>query len=164
MNRDWFSVAIVLFVSRMHGGDEELCELEHATDETNIRHQLRHLHRHLSEFIQLRRSPSTLHIHSLQRTQGLFRKSRHGRRNIPLLRYIGIREWSRSYTKKRYYVDAHCNPECGPDGTCLSDGQISQCYCNSGFHGPTCEFNGKLRSWASITSRPCELQLSSFLL
>ncbi|RCN27999.1 EGF-like domain protein, partial [Ancylostoma caninum] len=36
-----------------------------------------------------------------------------------------------------------CNSTCNDRGACLYDGEKAQCYCNSGFSGPTCEIVDK---------------------
>ncbi|KAK0417494.1 hypothetical protein QR680_013044 [Steinernema hermaphroditum] len=37
------------------------------------------------------------------------------------------------------YCEGHCNSTCSNRGACLFDGRKAQCYCNTGFHGPSCE-------------------------
>lgn len=37
-----------------------------------------------------------------------------------------------------------CNSTCNDRGACLYDGEKAQCYCNSGFSGPTCEIVGRV--------------------
>uniref|UniRef100_A0A158P6I7 EGF-like domain-containing protein n=1 Tax=Angiostrongylus cantonensis TaxID=6313 RepID=A0A158P6I7_ANGCA len=41
------------------------------------------------------------------------------------------------------YCEQKCNSTCNYRGACLYDGQKAQCYCNSGFSGPTCEIVDK---------------------
>ncbi|KAK6744764.1 hypothetical protein RB195_011467 [Necator americanus] len=41
------------------------------------------------------------------------------------------------------YCERKCNSTCNDRGACLYDGEKPQCYCNSGFSGPTCEIVDK---------------------
>uniref|UniRef100_A0A1I8AFK9 EGF-like domain-containing protein n=1 Tax=Steinernema glaseri TaxID=37863 RepID=A0A1I8AFK9_9BILA len=47
-----------------------------------------------------------------------------------------------SFSRKNHRFDnteGHCNSTCSHRGACLFDGRKAQCYCNAGFHGPSCE-------------------------
>jgi hypothetical protein len=41
------------------------------------------------------------------------------------------------------YCEGKCNSTCNDRGACLYDGEKAQCYCNSGYHGPSCEITDK---------------------
>ncbi|TKR68510.1 hypothetical protein L596_024483 [Steinernema carpocapsae] len=49
------------------------------------------------------------------------------------------------------YCEGHCNSTCSDRGACLFDGEKAQCYCNAGFHGPSCE----LQDVNECIDKPC---------
>uniref|UniRef100_A0A1I7STZ4 EGF-like domain protein n=1 Tax=Bursaphelenchus xylophilus TaxID=6326 RepID=A0A1I7STZ4_BURXY len=49
------------------------------------------------------------------------------------------------------YCEKKCNSTCSHHGACLFDGRRAQCYCNSGFQGPSCE----LTDTNECNDKPC---------
>lgn len=41
------------------------------------------------------------------------------------------------------FSEGKCNSTCSDHGACLFDGEKAQCYCNSGYHGESCELSDK---------------------